>query len=308
MNFLMINGLERIKVYDTNITLSNIAFGALHFPEYKSVDLLINHIDKAIELGITSLDTADVYGWYKDGYGRSNDIISKAFEKRPDLRNKLEIIAKFGIRLDGGYHVDLNKNWIQESIDRYLKLFQTNYIDVLMIHNPSPSIDNHAVALKFKELQEKGVVKIFGVSNFAIDEYENLNKAMELLGMKIKIYEVETSVLHPDKLFKGIVKYMYDKNMTILGWGPLGGDPNGGKNILFNSDGWREKKIINTLELIGIKKNKNADEIAVAWLLNQDITIIPILGTTKSDRLYNQSINSRIKLEKEEIQYINKNI
>lgn len=291
-----------------NISFSDIAFGALHFPEYNDVDLLIDHMDTALSLNITTLDTADVYGWYKDGYGRSNDIISNAFKKRPDLRNKFEIVAKFGIRLDGGYHVDLSQNWINESLDRYLRLFNTSYVDVLMIHNPSPTIDNYAVANTFKQLYDKKKVKTFGVSNFFISDFEKLQLAMKIFNLSITVYEVETSVLHPKRIFDHTVEYMVKNNLTVLGWGPLGGDPNGGKNLLFNNPGSRETHIVNTLAEIGKHYNKTADQIATAWLLNQNYKIIPILGTTKQNRLQSQSNSYDIILSSNDIQYISNNL
>lgn len=300
--------IGRINISNTNISLSSIALGALHFPEYTNVDLLINHLDTAINLNITTLDTADVYGWYKDGYGKSNDLISNAFNKRLDLRNKFEIVAKFGIRLNGGYHVDLSPEWIEESLERYLELFNTSYVDVFMIHNPSSNIDNYAVAYTFKQMYIKNKVKAFGVSNFFISDYEALQVAMMSFGIKISVYEVETSVLHPKRIFDNTVEYMSKNNLTILGWGPLGGDPNGGKNLLFNNPGSRETRIINSLKTIGNKIDKYPDKIAIAWLLNQEYNIIPILGTTKQDRLKNQSVDSILKLQNSDIQYISSNL
>ena len=52
----------------------------------------------------------------------------------------MELVAKFGIRLQGGYHVDLSPEWIKESMDRYLDLFNTDHVDVFMIHNPDPNM------------------------------------------------------------------------------------------------------------------------------------------------------------------------
>lgn len=307
-NFIFINSIISRITINSNLSLSSIAFGALHFPEYTNVDLLIDHLDTALNLNITTLDTADVYGWYKDGYGRSNDIISKAFKKRSDLRNNFEIVAKFGIRLDGGYHVDLSSSWINESLERYLTLFNTSYVDVFMIHNPTHNINNYDVAYTFKKMHDEKKVKAFGVSNFFVSDFENLQLAMKTFNISISVYEVETSVLHPKRIFDHTIEHMIKNNLTILGWGPLGGDPNGGKNLLFNNLGLREKHIINTLTEVGQHYNKLPDQIAISWLLNQEYKIIPILGTTKQDRLKNQSIDSNINILSADINYITQNL
>lgn len=70
----------------------------------------------------------------------SNDLLSQVFQARPDLRPRMELVCKFGIRLNGGYHVDSSAEWIHESIDRYLSLFNTNYVDLFMFHNPDPNM------------------------------------------------------------------------------------------------------------------------------------------------------------------------
>jgi hypothetical protein len=95
---------------------------------------LISAMETCLDLGITTFDLADVYGWYQDGHGVSNDLLSKVFQQRPDLRAKVELVCKFGIRLNGGYHVDSSPEWIHESIDRYLTLFNTTYVDVVSPH------------------------------------------------------------------------------------------------------------------------------------------------------------------------------
>lgn len=118
-----------------------MAIGTLHVHEFgTNLDGFIHYLGTARTQSITWMDTADVYGWYQDGRGRSNDLIGEAFARRPDLQDHFRIVAKCGIRLEGGYHIDLSPEWIQSSVDRFLSIFRKPYIDILMIHNPTDTL------------------------------------------------------------------------------------------------------------------------------------------------------------------------
>ncbi len=297
----------RISVPHSDLTLSRIAYGSLHFPEFKDDVAGLNAaLETCLKLGVTTIDLSDVYGSHQDGQGAANDIFAKVLKANPSLRPKLELVAKFGIRLSGGYHIDLSPEWIHESIERYLKLFGTKYVDVFMIHNPDPNMDVVAVAKAFKKIKDKKQARTFGISNFHIWEYEALRDAMAAEGLKLSVHEMETSVLHPDRISDETVDYFSqgENELRILGWGPLGGDPYGGANLLFGSDGEREKRIVNTLtekgkelaleEEVGNGKKEvttfRPDEVAVAWLLHHPGNIVPIIGTITVARLQSQTI------------------
>lgn len=68
----------------------------------------------------------------------------------------MELVCKFGIRLKDGYNVDTTSEWINRSVNRYLDRFNTNYLDVLMIHNPDPKMDFDQVAIDFKRVYDAG--------------------------------------------------------------------------------------------------------------------------------------------------------
>lgn len=77
------------------------------------------------------------------------------------MRERMELVCKFDIRLEGGwYHLDTSREWILRSVDRYLERFNTTYLDVLMLHNPpDDKMDPEEVAEAFKTVykEEKGI-------------------------------------------------------------------------------------------------------------------------------------------------------
>lgn len=267
------------------------AIGTLHVHEFgANLDGLIHYLDTARSQNITWIDTADVYGWYQDGRGRSNDLIGKAFERRPDLRDHFHIIAKCGIRLEGGYHIDLSPEWIESSVNRILSIFEKSTIDVLMIHNPTDTYDDGALAFTLQRLQKTQKIRQVGISNFNIVQYQRLQQALLRVQMKVDVFEIETSVLTPTFLFDDTISYMQSQNMTVYGWGPLGGDPYGGKNRLFFSSDPRVMTIRHALQQTGIEP----DQAALAWLRQTAPLVIPILGTTSPDRLRHQVIEKTL--------------
>lgn len=291
----------RMPLPYSDVTISKVAYGSLHFAEFAGdMGRLYDVLDTALRTGITTLDVADVYGHYSDGHGHVNDMLAKAFRERPDLRNRLELIAKFGIRLDGGYRVDTSPQWIWESVGRYLSQFNTDHLDVLMIHNPDPHMDHNGVASTFKALKDQGKVKAFGISNFRKWEYEPLRDALEHHGVRLSVHEMEASVLHPERLDDGTIDYFTrgeERNKClVMAWGPLGGEPNGGTNRLFNSTGARERRIVDKLIEVGSRLGNGAtpDQVAIAWLTHgRENELVPIIGTTKAERLVSQGLHMK---------------
>ena len=264
----------------------NIGIGTLRYTEFASDDDLVDHLHYCAHHNMTILDTADVYGWYTDGHGRMNEKLGRAFRLAPELRPRFQIIAKFGIRL-GPYHVDLSDEWIDTIISIYTD--QLHYIDVLMVHNPPENEDVYqGLARKFSMLRQQNRVSAFGVSNFSPAQYRVLNDNLRLYGIHISYIEIELSVLHPGHIHDGwFAFYTNQTGLKILAWGPLGGEPNGNGNLLFEKD--RDPKSPCALEfLTRHQEGGGLDEVAVSWVLSQGPAIIPLLGTTRRDRLERQ--------------------
>jgi len=116
--------------------------------------------------------------------------------------------------------------------------------------------------------------------------------------------EIETSVWAPetispvgsgnisgDKYFtnSGLVDFHYRHNTSVLGYGPLGGDPYGGSNRLFGQSGTRQTTIRNALGQVGRDLGAEEDVVALAWVLRHPANIVPIIGTINITRMTNQS-------------------
>ena len=125
-----------------------------------------------IENQITSFDHADIYG----GYTTESDF-GKAFAQSKIDRNKLQLISKCGIQLDSGRnnaikHYDYSKDYIIWSVENSLKNLQTDFLDVLLLHRPSPLMVADEIAEAVAQLKKEGKIIDFGVSNFTASQSE----------------------------------------------------------------------------------------------------------------------------------------
>lgn len=267
-----------------------IGTGTLRYDDFVSDDDALRHLQRCLQQNLTILDTADVYGWHHDGKGRSNERLGRVFERKPGLRERFRLIAKLGIRLNP-YRVDVSPRWINEVLQIYLDTLHTSYVDVLMIHNP-PSDASLLIktADHFSGLFQEGKVKSFGVSNFAPEQFDLIDSSLRAHGLRVEFVEMELSVLHPDHARpEGWLEHYRNRDVTILAWGPLGGEPNGRGNLLFEPG--RDPNAAGALKFLDNHRTEQRpeDTTAVAWVLSQGPRVVPLLGTTDAGRLLRQA-------------------
>jgi predicted oxidoreductase len=180
---------------------NNFALGFWRLDDAKiSANQTIELVEKALELGVTTMDHADIYGEY-----RCEKLFGDALKDHSHLRDKMQIVSKCGIKFECDFtpnnkvkHYDLSAGSIRESAENSLKNLRTDYLDLLLVHRPSPLMDANEIADTFKNLQKEGKVKEFGVSNFTPSQFELLNNLIPL-----KTNQVEISVFHTDTFYDG---------------------------------------------------------------------------------------------------------
>jgi len=234
-------------------------------------------VEKAIDYGITTFDHADIYGNY------SNEAeFGEVLKHKPFLRQKMEIVTKCGIRMMShkkpehfGPSYDTSKQHILNSVENSLRNLNTDYIDLLLIHRPSPLMNPHEIAEAFLQLKQTGKVKFFGVSNFTPSQFEMLNSFTELV-----TNQVEISLLKRDFFLNGSLDQCITKGFAPMAWSPLGG------GSFFKET--NDSNILKTKELaqhLSQKYNAKLDHLLIAFLLKHPANIIPVLGSSKPERL-----------------------
>jgi predicted oxidoreductase len=284
--------VTQVRLTPNGPLVSRIAYGGLHWAGLSNSSQLTTLLQTCLSLGITTLDLADIYG-----YRTAANLLGQSFRENPGLRNKFQIVYKFDIVFpDSPQHIDTSKDYILQAVNLALQTLNTSWIDILMPHAPDLLLDPNEVATAFAQLKNSGKVRYFGVSNFSPSQFDLLDTVLsQKIPSPLVVEELECSVLTPTPFVDGRVDHLYARGRGILAWGPLGGDPLGGANRLFNFQGDRQVRILSALDSVGTElglPSGSQDQVAVAWLLRHPSLTIPILGTTKPARLVSQATNA----------------
>lgn len=271
--------MERVKLA-SDLSFSRIIHGYWRLADWKkSKEETLSIIEYCLELGITTFDHADIYGSYT-----CEALFGEALDLKPSLREKMEIVTKCGIVLPSpnrpehlSHHYNTSKEHIIRSVDQSLKNFQTDYIDVLLIHRPDPFMDPEQTAEAFAELKKAGKVRYFGVSNFKDHQFEMLESYLE---EKLITNQLELSAYHLENFEDGTLNFCLKKRIPPMAWSPLGG------GAIFSSQEKKAVRMRKTLAKIAREiQAESIDEVLYAWLLNHPAKIMPIVGSGKKERI-----------------------
>lgn len=245
-------------------------------------------IDTCLENGITTFDHADIYGDYT-----TEASFGKAFIESKVNRDQVQLISKCGIQYIGKTrnnkvkHYNYSKEYIVWSVEESLKNLQTEYLDLLLLHRPSPLMQADEVSEAISQLKSQGKIIDFGLSNFTPSQ-------TSLIASKnaIKVNQIEVSLTQFASMLNGNLDYMQTHNIRPMAWSPLG--------TFFKEDTDQNKRI--KAELVHLCKKYNATEsqLLLAWLHKHPAKIIPVIGTTNKQRIREANQAHIISLETED--------
>lgn len=221
-----------------------LGFGVYQIPDLEECERVVL---EAIEVGYRSIDTAQVYG--------NEEAVGNAIKKSGVDRKEFFVTTKVWIS-NSGYEK------AKASIEESLKKLQTDYIDLLLIHQPFG--DYYGTYRAMEEYYKAGKLRAIGVSNFYPDRFVDIVNFVEIKPM---INQVETHVFNQQIIPQEIMK---EYGTQIESWGPFAE----GKNNLFTNE---------TLVEIEKKYDKTAAQVALRYLIQRDIVVIP--KTVKKDRM-----------------------
>lgn len=260
----------RIKMSE-DMMFSRIVLGFWRMDEWNlSTEELIKFLEECMDIGITTMDHADIYGNYT-----FEELFGKALELRPDLRKKMEIVTKCTIVYPSAAarvkYYDSSEKYIVSQVEKSLKNMRTDYLDTLLLHRPDPFMNPEEVSKAFDKLYKDGKVRSFGVSNYLPHEYKMLKS---YLNVPLITNQVELSCLHMENLENGTIPLCLEERIHPMIWSPLAG----GK--IFTGNGEKEVRLRETLEIIREETGADSiDVIAFSWLLSHPAKVLPITGS-----------------------------
>lgn len=249
---------------------------------------MITLMHHCIDNNITTFDHADIYGSYT-----TEADFGQAFRNSGIERDNVQIISKCGIqyvsenRDNTVKHYNYSKDYIIWSVEESLKKLQTDYLDLLLLHRPSPLMNPEEIAEAISILKSLGKIREFGVSNFTVSQMELISKYE-----KIAVNQIEFSLTAHQAMHDGTLDYMMTHDITPMAWSPLGS--------VFKEENEQTKRIQELLNSLTKKYNATKNQLLLAWVLKHPSNIQPVIGTTKSERLSHAIQATEIDLELED--------
>ncbi|WP_282178644.1 aldo/keto reductase [Maribacter stanieri] len=231
---------------------------------------LMNH---CVENNITTFDHADIYGDYTN-----EEDFGKAFNKSGIKRENIQLISKCGIQFDVKErsnrvkHYDYDKDYIISSVERSLKMLQTDYLDLLLLHRPSPLMNPSEIAEAVDKLSDDGKIRQFGVSNFTPSQIQLIEKEVQVEANQVEFSLSSNAVMNDGTLDDCIT---YDR--LAMSWSPLGS--------YFREESKANDRIKKVLVELTKKYDATEDQLLLAWVLKHPSNVHPVVGTATPKRL-----------------------
>ncbi|TPN89286.1 aldo/keto reductase [Aquimarina algicola] len=270
----------KIELSNQGPIFSRIVAGCMNWGTW-GANLEVNQVQQLIEdclaIGVTTFDYADIYGHYT-----TEALFGDVIKKESSLRDKLQIVTKCGIKLVTPNRPDYqiksyntSKEYIINSVERSLKNLGTEFIDLFLIHRPSPLMNPYEIAEAFTKLKDSDKVLHFGVSNFTKDQFMMLDSFVPLITNQIEI-----SPLHLHPFLDGTLDQCITKKIKPMAYSTLAG----GDFFAKDKDD-RVKRITKVALELADKYHVTLDQILISWVLKHPSGILPIIGSTKINRI-----------------------
>jgi len=272
-------------------TLSPIIAGAMNWGIWdknlntKEMD---NIIHLCLENKITTFDHADIYGDYTTEADFGKALVSSKID-----RTKIQLISKCGIQMvtknrnNSIKHYEYSKDYIIWSVENSLKNLATEYLDVLLLHRPSPLMQADEIAEAVTQLKADGKIVDFGLSNFTASQTELIRQKTE-----VSFNQIQFSATHHEAMLDGSLDYMQTNDIRPMSWNPLGS--------VFREDNEQTRRMKKLLAQLVAKYGVGSDTILLSWILQHPAQIIPIAGTVNVARIQALMKATELPLEKED--------
>lgn len=254
---------------------------------------LLGRFKACADLGITTLDTAEIYGTY-----HVEEAIGGALKLEPAFRNKIEIVTKCGIYIPCEFHPErktafynVTAERIIKSTEKSLRLMGIDHIDLMLVHRPDWLTSADETAAGLNRLLKDGKIRSAGVSNYNVHQFELLNSRMD---QPLVTNQVEFSLLHMDPIYDGTADQCQRLRILPMAWSPLA------KGALMAKTLETKSLRAKADELCAKYDGATLDQLAYAWIMAHPSTPLPILGTNKLERIQAAAKAASIKLERED--------
>ena len=308
--------MKQRRLGKSTLEVSALGLGCMgmtfSFPPFPPKAEMIALIRKAVELGVTFFDTAEVYGPFSN-----EELVGEALAP---FRGKVAIATKFGFKpADDAPQarwsvLDSRPAHIRQVVDASLKRLRVEVIDLLYQHRVDPDVPIEDVAGAVKDLIQAGKVKHFGLSEAGV---KTIRRAHAVLPVTALQSEYSLWWREPEK---EVIPTLEELGIGFVPFSPLGKGFLTGKideSTSFDAGDFRNvvprftpearkanQTLVELLRSLAAKKQTTPAQLALAWLLAQKPWIVPIPGTRKLERLEENLGGAAVELTREDLREI----
>jgi aryl-alcohol dehydrogenase-like predicted oxidoreductase len=304
--------MDTVKLGITGLDVTPIAYGTWQFGgDWGAVDeeAAIGAIREAQRLGVNLFDTAQAYG-----FGVSERILGRALagELRAD-RDAIVVATKGGLRIDEerGLVRDSSPGWLRQGVEESLANLGLDHIDLYQLHWPDPDTPFAETGAALRELRDEGKIRHVGVSNFSVEQMEELSRALP----------VETAQppyhLFRREIERDVLPYARDHEVGVLVYGPLAHGLLGGAmtgQTSFPADDWRSQSAVfqgdtfrrnldavRRLSDLAEERGATVSRLAIAWTLADPAVHVAIVGARSPDHIAESVGAADLRLDDEDL-------
>lgn len=324
--------MEYRKIGNSDLRLSEITFGAWAAggwmwggADFKAA---VDAIRASFDLGVTTIDTAPVYG-----QGSSEEIVGEALKILP--RDKVQILTKYGLSWDGtqgefmfhsnkndGTPIDIyryaGKDHVIRECEDSLRRLKTDYIDLFQIHWPDPTTPISETMEAVSRLIEQGKVRYAGVCNYDVALVDEAKKSINLVSDQVPYSMVNRGIE------KELLPYASENGLGIIAYSPMerglltgkfhpdhafaAGDHRAGNAFFRNENIEKVNAFLEKLHPLSEAKHASMGQIVLRWTLSQPGISIVLAGARNAKQAIQNAGTGAVKLSADELSFISREL
>ncbi len=288
--------MQRLRLSASGPEFSRLAFGTwrlLDDAEAASPQGLLERLKVCLDLGITTIDTAEIYGLY-----RVEEALGVALALDAGVKSRMEIVSKAGICVPCEFHPDRKTAFyntsaerLVKSVEKSLRFLGVEALDLFLVHRPDWLTRAEDTAAGLNRLLRDGKIRAAGVSNYTPAQIRAVNAFME---RPLVTNQVQFSPFCMDPVFDGTFDQCQELGIHPMAWSPTGG----GRLFTEDESGARLRAVMAGLS--SRYHHATADALCYAWILAHPSAPMVITGTNKIARLQSLAVGAAIALERED--------
>jgi aryl-alcohol dehydrogenase-like predicted oxidoreductase len=286
--------METTQLGKTGVFVNAIGLGGMPMSlsnrpaELQSIQV----IHRALDLGVTFIDTADSYCQDESDKHHNERLIHKALTSYNGDASHVVVATKGGLmRPNGSWTRNGQPEHLRQTIrESFEALGGVKPIDVWQYHSPDPDYTIEESLTPVKEAVEAGLVRFVGVSNFSVEQIKQARDVVDIVSVQNQYSPWERQ---PE--IDGVLQYCEQEKLTFLPWSPFGG-----------SRRHSDLQDIPAIANLAKEKGVSVYSIVLAWLRSKSPSILPIPGASKVDSIEDSVSAINVKLSDAEVQKINR--